>query len=287
MLHFFPEKLTFELVTIAFCLLVLVEGRPVPSANNITIVGANNNDPNVHCQPTTWYDICWFIFANYILHALSVRSLPGENAYSSLVFKTGCLLIPYTGLRRGLCLISRASNCVGNELQGAARASALCMVIRSSDWRPYPGDEVEGCEVDLQRELAVGKVKADPEKRSGDGTEVEASSRSGTGNAKGLRIKLKDLYTAPPRHGIIDRITGWVVETHRFQISTPSASIVDHKSVNIHGRCELSPGYGLSYIPGDMKVYPRTISNVSTRSASETRVACVQGFPRILFSVVM
>ncbi len=52
-----------------------------------------------------------------------------------------------------------------------------------------PLDEVEGCEVDVQREFAVGTVKANPEKRSGDGTEVEASrSRSGKGDAKGRRF---------------------------------------------------------------------------------------------------
>ena len=111
---------------------------------------------NIVCTPTNWYDIVWFYFANYIMHALSVRSLPGENLFTSIVFKLACLMIPYTGIRRGLCLISRASNIVRNDLQAAARANALCMIVRSDEWKPLNEEEVSGCRIET-----VGKALPD------------------------------------------------------------------------------------------------------------------------------
>ena len=102
------------------------------------------NHAKLYCDKTKWQDVFWFFFTNYILHALSVRSLPGENFFSSTVFKFCCLLVPYTGVRRGLCLISRASNLASNDLQAAARANALCFITRRPDWRPTDGDRVPG-----------------------------------------------------------------------------------------------------------------------------------------------
>ena len=117
---------------------------------------------NVVCTPTNWYDIVWFYFANYIMHALSVRSLPGENLFTSIVFKIACLMIPYTGIRRGLCLISRASNVVRNDLQAAARANALCMIVRSVDWRPLNEEEVTGCKIEkVEKDATVESTFAE------------------------------------------------------------------------------------------------------------------------------
>lgn len=116
-----------------------------PPVNSTFSDGLPGNQ--VVCNSTNWYDIVWFFFANYIMHALSVRSLPGENFITSVVFKLACLMIPYTGLRRGLCLIARSSVLMRDDLQAAARANALCMVIRSDDWKPVNDQEVTGCTV--------------------------------------------------------------------------------------------------------------------------------------------
>ena len=81
-----------------------VHARPASSAANSTLDSTAGN-PELHCEKTTWYDVCWFFFTNYLLHALSVRSLPGENIWSATVFKLCCLLVPYTGehLSETLC----------------------------------------------------------------------------------------------------------------------------------------------------------------------------------------
>lgn len=288
-------------LTVAFLVLPeSVHGRPQSTASNITIESNNNHDPKLHCNPTRWYDICWFFFANYLLHALSVRSLPGENFYSATVFKLCCLFVPYTGLRRGLCLISRAGNLAGNDLQAAARANALCMVIRKLDWRPRVGDEVSGCQLEVHSVGANSVPASDTEKENSHElpsvATVESGNSSEQGNTRdntGLQIQIIDLYQSPSCRGLVDRLTKAVIETHHFRSKTPSVSIVDHDSVKIQGRCQLSEGYALAYVPADMKVFPRnsSVSNnaspglSSKDTCSQTRLASAHDFPRILFSL--
>lgn len=288
------RRLAVKLLTITFILAEFVDGRPASdSANNGTAVAANSRYPQVLCEPTNWYDICWFIFANYILHALSVRSLPGENSYSSFVIKVGSLLIPFAGLRRGLCIITRASAAADNDLQAAARARALCMVIRKPDWRPCAGDVIEGCELDVHEDAANSlTVNTGSENCNADNRKADASGNSNekadVRHGKGLKIQIKDPYTDPLRHGPMERIIKLLIETPCFRRWSPSANIVDHESVKIHGRCELAEGYALSYVPGDMRVHariPPSSGNSTTQSSTQARLACVHDFPRILFSL--
>lgn len=287
------RRLTLKLLSTAFILAAFVEGRPASEPNNGTAVAANSGDPKVHCERTNWYDICLFIFTNYILHALSVRSLPGENSYSSFVIRIACLLIPSTGLRRGLCLITRANAAADNDLQAAARARALCMVIRKSDWRPCVGDVVKGCELDVHEDatdiIAVntGAETCTADNRKGDAS-GNSKEKADDGNGKGLTIQIKDPYTEPLRRGPMELIIKWLIETPGFRSWSPSASIVDHESTKIHGRCQLAEGYALSYVPGDMKVkarIPSSSGNATTQSSTQTRLACVHSFPRTLLSL--
>jgi hypothetical protein len=70
------------------------------SGNDYTIGRQGPSQGN--CIQMEWYNMCLFYFINYILHALSVRSLPGENAFSPTAFRWLCLLIPFRAVRRGL-----------------------------------------------------------------------------------------------------------------------------------------------------------------------------------------
>lgn len=305
------------------------ESLPASTVKNYTTIGTTSSNPQVYCEPSTWWDICWFVFTNYVLHALSVRSLAGENEYSSTVFKLCCLLVPYAGLRRGLCLISRASNLAGSDLQGAARANALCMVIRKCDWRPKDGETVNVCCIDLDSpdvgdkpasrpNYTMGKKTKEwfckrlkrttpPSKPTGRECHLETEKRSSSverenGNTntsrKTIRIKIQDLYSRPPCQSTFEKLSRKMIETTRFSNHPPSSNILDHESVKIQGFCEMPPGYALSYVPGDMKIYPRYYSrmaaNTSTtsisslqkrRPTSKTRIASAHNFPRILFSI--
>src|SRR2546423_328016 len=53
---------------------------------NITITVPNgttdHGDPHLLCLPAKWSDIALFFFGNYLAHAATVKSLPGEPALS-------------------------------------------------------------------------------------------------------------------------------------------------------------------------------------------------------------
>ncbi|KAI4262619.1 MAG: hypothetical protein L6R42_002202 [Xanthoria sp. 1 TBL-2021] len=275
-------------------------------------ITTESDGSEVWCEPSQWYDVLWFWFANFLLHALSVRSLPGESWVSSTVFKFCCLLVPYTGVRRGLCLILRASNLAGYDLQAAARANALCMVIRGPEWRPRDGQVVQGCTIETsKKQRRKRKRRISPSKnpfvRNGQSEEggapeitiVHTDMSDDTPIQSPIRgnevtLKTKDLYTPPPARSLIDKLTRFFIETHRFHSQPPTANLVDHVNVKIHGVCQLAPGYALSYIPEDMKVHShikhqRSLSISRLLGVNHTpdiKLASTHDVPRILFSII-
>lgn len=315
-----------SLAAVFLGLVSVVKGTPAPATNLTVILG--DNKPHVYCERTTWYSVCWFLFSNYVLHALSVRSLPGENTYSATAFKLCCLLIPYTGLRRGLCLISRASNFAGNDLQCAARANALCMVIRTADWRPRDGDTVDGCQINIVdsapndgppsnpkygnlikiRTCETAKSMKSTKSNKSIDTTISAEKKRLRGldstvamNAwryrNRLRIEIKDLYQRPPCQNMIEKIGRVLIETYRFSTQNPTDAIVSQENLKLQGYCELAPGYALSCIPADMKIYPKHITKVTDSTlrtpldtsrlgdSAETRIASTHDVPRVIFSI--
>jgi hypothetical protein len=119
---------------------------------NSTQSGAINDGNNLYCTPTRWYDVFVFFLGNYISHALTIKSYPGEATTSVLIAAFGALLIPTTGLIRGINAIARNAKFKHKKFlpaifrdpdyQTAAAAGALCMVVRKKSWKPYPGDKV-------------------------------------------------------------------------------------------------------------------------------------------------
>ena len=321
------ERLVLGSVAVILLGLVLVaKGKPTP-ATNLTVI-VDKNDPRLICERTTWYSVCWFLFSNYVLHALSVRSLPGEITYATTAYKLCCLLVPYTGLRRGLCLISRASNFGGNDLQCAARANALCMVTRTADWRPRDGDTIDGCQINIVDSAAdhaplsntkpgiLFRIRTWETMKSMKSAESSKSIEKVEGAAmkklrrldstvamniwryrNHLRIQIKDFYQRPPCQNIIEKFARVLIETYRFSTQNPTDAIVSQENFKVQGYCELAPGYALSYIPPDVKVYPKhnsqTIESAShplygtsgLRNSAETRIASAHNVPRVLFSI--
>ena len=119
---------------------------------NSTQLGAINHGDNLYCIPTRWYDVFVFFLGNYISHALTIKSYPGEATTSVLIAAFGALLIPTTGLIRGINAIARNAKFKRRrflptlfrdpDYQTAAAAGALCMVVRKKSWKPYPGDKL-------------------------------------------------------------------------------------------------------------------------------------------------
>ncbi|KAL8809342.1 MAG: hypothetical protein Q9223_003143 [Gallowayella weberi] len=308
--------------TLLFVLLAFVNhgaAWPNPVSNkktNGTLTTETNGD-EVWCESSQWYDVLWFFFANFLLHALSVRSLPGESYVSSTVFKFCCLLVPYTGVRRGLCLILRASNLAGNDLESAARANALCMVIRAPEWRPRDGQIIEGCSIapptqrNKREKGTISSLRglfscfhASDRKKSKKSSApeiivVDTSTSAETPIQSPIRgneviMKTVDLYAPPPSCTLIDKLSRILIETHRFHSQPPTTNRVDHVNVKIHGVCQLAPGYALAYIPEDMKVYSHikhqrslSISRLlGVNHSPNIKLASTHDVPRILFSII-
>lgn len=98
-------------------------------------------------MPATWQDVFVFILVNYVTHAMTVNSLPGESVTASAFYNLVALLLPFTGAWRGIRAIKSAARFGKDQMQHAARAGALCVVARSMDWRPEREEKIYGCAV--------------------------------------------------------------------------------------------------------------------------------------------
>lgn len=116
--------------------LTLVAGLP---AHNVTLfvpdgyTDHGNND--LYCTSSQWYDIIIFFAVNYASHAATIKSRPGQTYMHSARDAVLTLIYPYTGLARALESLARSSHSA-NDLRKAARAGALCIIIRNKDWKP-------------------------------------------------------------------------------------------------------------------------------------------------------
>ena len=105
---------------------------------------SNQGDPHLLCTPAQWTDILLFLLGNFVAHAFTVVSKPGEP-FRDLAFRTFvALLFPHFGMKDGLRAIFRHACTVSDQLQRACRAKALCMVVRSQKWRPQVNDIIQG-----------------------------------------------------------------------------------------------------------------------------------------------
>ena len=118
--------------------------------HNVTTIAHGN--PDTLCTPSSAADIALFFFANYIAHCATVKSYPGENAIELGIAVLLALLFPSSGIIRALDSIFRHSRFRNsNELRRAARAGALCMVVRAPGWTPIAGDVITGIRKDTKR----------------------------------------------------------------------------------------------------------------------------------------
>ncbi|PMD51483.1 uncharacterized protein K444DRAFT_620586 [Hyaloscypha bicolor E] len=126
-------------------LCTIVEGLPTASPNiNVTISvpagTSDHGDPNLLCTPTKWFDIFTFYLANYFAHAATVKALPGESTTDLAFAVFLAIAFPFSGIARGLQAIARHASfswgqkSVCGDLQTAARAGALCIVVRNEYW---------------------------------------------------------------------------------------------------------------------------------------------------------
>ena len=91
----------------------------------------NHGNPDLVCTPAGWTDYVTFFFANYVAHAASIILEPGAGLRRTLMLVLVALVLPSSGVTRAVSAIWRhAATERSNPLKRAARARALCMVLK-------------------------------------------------------------------------------------------------------------------------------------------------------------
>ncbi|PVH97184.1 hypothetical protein DM02DRAFT_89579 [Periconia macrospinosa] len=121
--------------------LILTASAAALTLQNITLPlpqgTTNHATPGLLCTPAKWSDIITFYLVNYVAHAATVLTRPGERSADYLVSAIGSLLYPALGMFRGIeAILGGAIFARNDDLRKAARSGALCMVVRGKDWRP-------------------------------------------------------------------------------------------------------------------------------------------------------
>jgi hypothetical protein len=118
-----------------FCLAAASPDTQPSNSNSPTLPpgSSNHGDPNLLCRPSRLPDVLIFFLGNYVLHAATARPLPGESLISQAIATILALLLPSSGVLRGIKAIVSGAKFSSNDLVIAARAGALCTVVREGE----------------------------------------------------------------------------------------------------------------------------------------------------------
>lgn len=166
------------------------------------------------------------------------------------------LLFPVSGVKRGVNAIYQRAIFAKTPLETAAKAGALCMVVRSLDWRPERDDVIRILDV------------RGPLKNPWWHEQISSSSRAERVVA-GLLLRLAKAMTLLNRFTslvVLRRTTeddnvsdvpAYVVVPYRVKglripptsVFQPSSSSRNRASRTVHGVCQLPSGYTLCVVP--------------------------------------
>jgi hypothetical protein len=247
-----------------------------PSLVNITISvpnGTNDHgDQHLLCRPSHWTDVGTFFLGNYVAHAATVKTRPGESFSSVLITIALALAVPASSVVRALDAILNYAISGKTPLETASKAEALCVVIRAPDWKPRDGDKVRG--VIFTRSLLRPYVRSETYIRSHDKNfhlvTVEQESlgaelpipKVGTGNVQSIENNQQKISADSIAHTakIEDQRLNVVglelgIESLPFGLPfKPSRHRTTIQNRSVHGVCLLPPGYCLSILPPGTEV---------------------------------
>lgn len=248
------------------------------SLQNITITApngtSNHGDPHLLCTPSAWTDVALFFLANFASHAVTVKSIPGEPMIATWLALLGALILPLSGVLRGLNAIYSCAVFGTTPLETAAKAGALCMVVRNDNWKPKSGDKIkdpkiiflprdiaqaQGPLIRIMERIHISKALSFTAKmlravefrclRKGPETERHGHDSSffrhstHTPSSENSNQQLSNISTLKlgiSRHGLAKFL--------------PSATGLSPRGRHVYGNCSLPAGYALSLIPYGARV---------------------------------
>ena len=237
-----------------------------PPTEDITITvpkgtRLQGSDLQILCTPSKWTDVATFLLANYVAHAVTLKSLPGESTLSVLRNIVCSLLFPISGVRRAVNAIFQRAIFAKTPLEAAAKAGALCMVVRTLEWKPEHGDVVRISDIEepLKKPWWVK-----------DCSSGNRAKRVVVGVFRGFAKVNKFLYQfyilvmkwKTTEDEIVSEVPAYIVQQNTVAPSKaiigrplpdwefqPSSSNWDSRSRTIHGVCQLPSGYALCTVP--------------------------------------
>ena len=210
-----------------------------------------HGDPNILCiLGPPWKNgllVISFLATNYVAHAATVKSTPGEGTAATVCNFFLALCFPTFGLMRALNAIARGARFGGSEIKNACRAGALCMVVRSPDWRPHRGQQLE----------AIVAEDDEPEEQRND-MEVHYASMDA------------DMINYFPPYAREDS-SAWA-----FFDTIGARAYVDTGLVRVHGTYSLPEGYTFAIVPRNTRLTD-VDADIASAAAERNRMSTQVG----------
>lgn len=138
---YLPHPSSVGMYTQILILVVAIQTYPCLAAAGMSDADCPVNIPgythhgncNLLCAPASWVNILAFFVGNYIAHAASITSFPGESIAATALTALTALLFPSGGVVKALQMISTLALLAPTPLEQAARAGALCTVVKLSE----------------------------------------------------------------------------------------------------------------------------------------------------------
>ncbi|KAH7138254.1 hypothetical protein B0J11DRAFT_10868 [Dendryphion nanum] len=93
----------------------------------------NHGMENLICSPAQWTDYLIFFAINYVAHAFTLMSPPGETTSETIMSGIWAFFVPGTGAIRSLRWIFSHAITASGAFQEALRAGAVCMVVKKKN----------------------------------------------------------------------------------------------------------------------------------------------------------
>ncbi|ORY10866.1 hypothetical protein BCR34DRAFT_566129 [Clohesyomyces aquaticus] len=209
---------------------------------------SNHGDPNLVCIPGRWTSVVVFCLANYLAHCATVKPYPGETIAETITAMVFAFFLPSSGIMRAMDSIIRRPNFRKmNELEKAAMAGALCMVVRDYYWTPG-NEELLESDIYVKREVLHTK-------------KVQSIENDTIQTDRQIIDPQSIPFIDQPRSESINAAE----EIYDFDIRSPPCmkekittcqpnAPISERGCKIHGFHQLPVGYSLSYIPSDAVV---------------------------------